>query len=151
MPSHRERDVRVAIHDLLDSTGAFDRVYLGTHPDVDCGPSGLSRTASIEPSGTVLAAQGDDVDGGIKATATVTIILLARDDDPTARDDAVEMLLNTTAAALNGRSLGGVSLPGSTRLRSWAWRKAAAPERRIEATLEFLYLVEGWDRFDLSE
>lgn len=151
MSPHRERDVRVAIYDLLDSTGAFDRVYPGTIPDGDCEPSGLSRTVSIEPSGTVLAAQGDDVHGAITATATVMIVLRARDDDPTARDDAVELLLNTTAAALNGRSLAGVSLPGSTRLRSWTWRKAAPPERRIEATLEYLYLVEGWDGFDLSE
>ena len=108
-------------------------------------------TASIEPSGTVVSGLGDDVAGALKATSSVTIVLLARDDDPTARDDAAELLLNTTASALNGRSLAGVSLPGSTRLCSWAWRKATPPERRIEATLEFQYLLEGWSDFDLSE
>lgn len=151
MSTHRERDVRAVIHELLDSTGMFDRVYSGTAPDIGGEPSGASRTASIEPSETILAGQGDGVDGAVRATTRVSIILLARDDDPTARDDAVEMLLNTTAAALSGRSLGGITLPGSTRLRSWTWRKATPPERRIEATLEFQYLLEGWNGFDLSE
>jgi hypothetical protein len=151
MSTQRERDVRVAIYELLESSGVFDRVYRGTLPGVGGEPTGMTRTASIEPSGTVLAGQGDGIEGVIRATASVAIVLVARDDDPTMRDDAAEMLLNTTAAALNGRSLGGGSLPGSTRIRSWAWRKATPPERRIEATLEFQYLVEPWDGFDLSE
>lgn len=151
MPDHRERDIRGAIMELLDSTGVFDRIYPGTLPDAGGEPSGMLRTASIEPSGTVVSGLGDDVSGALEATCCITIVLLARDDDPTARDDAAELLLNTTAAALNGRSLGGISLPGSTRLRSWAWHRAAPPERRIEATLEFQYLLEGWSDFDLAE
>lgn len=151
MPNHRERDIRGAIMELLDSTGAFDRIYTGSLPDAGCEPSGILRTASIEPSGTVVSGLGDDVAGALKATSSITIVLLARDDDPAVRDDAAESLLNTTASALNGRSLGGISLPGSTRLRSWAWRRATPPERRIEATLEFQYLLEGWSNFDLAE
>ncbi len=151
MPTHRERDIRGAIRDLLDSTGMFDRVYLGLPPDQGGGPSGLLRTASIEPSETVVAGQGDDVSGALTATTTVKILLLARDDDSIARDEAAERLLNATAAALNGRSIGTVTLPGSTRLRSWEWRKATPPERRIEALLEFQYLIEGWSDFDIAE
>lgn len=151
MPTHRERDVRRAIREMLDSTGMFDRVDLGIAADPGGGASGMLRTASIEPKETVVAGLGDDVSGGLAATATVKILLIARDDDHIARDDAAEVLLNTTAAALNGRAIGGITLPGSTRLRSWEWRKAAAPERRIEATLEFRYLLEGWNDFNLSE
>lgn len=151
MPTHRERDVRDAIMELLDSTGVFDRVYPGTLPDAGGEPSGILRTASVEPSKTVVASMGDDIAGVLKATASVTIVLLARDDDPTDRDDAAELLLNTTAAALNGRSLGGISLPSTTRLISWSWRKAIPPERMIEAILEFQYLLEGWNDFDLSD
>mgnify|MGYP001049353879 CR=1 FL=1 len=150
-PTHRERDVRDAIQELLDSTRAFDRIHSGAPPDAGGESSGARRSASIEPNGTVVAGQGDDVGGALKATATVTLVLLARDDDPTVRDAAAETLLNTAAAALNGRSLGGITLPGSTRLRSWTWRKATPPERRIEAILEFQYLLEGWNDFDISE
>lgn len=151
MPTPRERDVRDAIQELLESTRAFDRVCSGVLPDAGGEPSGCRRSASVEPNGTVVAGQGDDVHGALKATATVTLVLLARDDDPAARDAAAETLLNVAAAALNGRSLGGITLPGTTRIRSWSWRKAAPPERRVEATLEFQYLLEGWSDFDVSE
>lgn len=151
MPTHRERDVRGAIMKLLDSTGVFDRVYVGSPPDTGGEPSGVLRTAWIEPKGTVVVGLGDDITGILKAAASVRIVLLARDDDPTTRDDAAELLLNTTAAALNGRSLGNISLPGSTRLNSWLWLEATPPERLIEATLEYQYLLEDWAGFDLSE
>jgi hypothetical protein len=151
MPTPRERDVRGAILDILDSTGAFDAVYAGGLPEDRGERSGDRRAAAIEPGETRLAGLGDDVSGALAATATVTLVVLARDDDPAARDDAAELLLHTAAAALNGRPLAGLALPGSTCVRSWAWRKPVAPERRIEAVLEFRYLVEGWNAFDLSE
>ena len=150
MTTHRERDVRGAILELLETTGEFDRVFAGSLPDLSCDQSGQLRSASIEPRATTLAGQGDGIDGALKATTTVTIVLLARDEDPTTRDDAAERLLHTAAAALNGRSLGGMTLPGATRLLSWSWQKAKPPERRIEAILEYQYLIEGWSAFDLS-
>ncbi|MDG3005501.1 hypothetical protein [Paludisphaera mucosa] len=151
MPTYRERDVRGAIRETLNATGAFDGVYLAGLPENRGERSGDLRAAAIEPAATNVAGQGDDIDGTLAATACITLILLARDDDPATRDDAAELLLNTAAAALNGRSLARLTLPGSTRIRSWTWLRPAAPERRIEATLEFQYLVEGWSAFDLSE
>ncbi|AMV37365.1 hypothetical protein [Planctomyces sp. SH-PL62] len=151
MPTSRERDVRGAIRDILDATGAFDAVYTAGLPEDRGERSGDRLAAAVEPGETRVAGQGDDVSGALAATSHVTLVLLARDDDPAARDDQAERLLHTAAAALNGRSLAGSTLPGSTRIRSWAWRKPIAPERRIEAILEFQYLVEGWNAFDFSE
>jgi len=151
MPTPRERDVRGAIRDILEATGAFDAVYAAGPPEDRGERSGDRRAAAIEPGQTTLAGRGDDESGALEAAAVVTLVLLARDDDPAARDEAAELLLNTAAAALNGRSLAGATLPGSTLVRSWAWRRPVAPERRIEATLEFRYLVEGWNALDVSE
>ena len=151
MPSHRERDVRGAVRDLLDATGGFDGVYPAGLPEDRGERSGDLRAAAIEPLGTRIAAQGDDVAGALTADATLALTLIARDDDPETRDAAAERLLYLAADALNGVSLAGVTLPASTRIQSWTWRKAVAPERRIEAVLEFQYLVEGWSGFDASE
>ena len=151
MPSPRERDVRAAIRDLLDAAGAFDGVYPAGLPEDHGERSGDLRAAAIEPVGTEVDAQGDDVAGALTASATIALTLIARDDDPEARDAAAEHLLYVAADALNGVSLAGATLPASTRIRSWSWRKAVAPERRIEAVLAFQYLVEGWAGFDASE
>jgi len=151
MASHRERDVRNAIHDLLDVSGAFDGVYLSGPPEDRGERSGDRRAAVVEPDSTTATDLWDDVAGGLAMTATASITLIARDDDPQLRDEAAELLLNTAAAVLNGRSLAGATLPGSTRIRSWAWQKPTAPERRIVAKFEFQYLVEGWSGLDLSE
>jgi hypothetical protein len=151
MTSHRERDVRNAIHELLDVSGAFDGVYLAGLPEDRGERGGDRRAAAVEPDATTAADRWDDVDGAIVMTATVTLTFMARDDDPQLRDEAAELLLNTAAAVLNGRSLAGATLPGSTRIRSWNWLKPNAPERRIAAKLEYQYLVEGWSGLDLSE
>ncbi|WP_165068398.1 hypothetical protein [Paludisphaera rhizosphaerae] len=151
MPSPRERDVRGAIRDLLDATGAFDGVYPAGLPEDRGERSGDLRAAAIEPVATTISAQGDDVGGALTAAATLSLTLTARDDDPETRDAAAERLLYAAADALNGVSLADVTLPGSTRIQSWTWKKAVAPERRIEAVLTFQYLVEGWNGFDASE
>jgi hypothetical protein len=151
MTSHRERDVRNAIHELLDVSGAFDGVYLSGLPEDRGERSGDRRAAVVEPDATTASDHWDDTTGAMVMTATAALTFLARDDDPQLRDEAVELLLNTAAAVLNGRSLADATLPGSTRIRSWTWLKPNAPERRIVAKLEFQYLVEGWSGLDLSE
>ncbi len=151
MTSHRERDVRNAIQELLDVTGAFDGVYLSGLPEHRGERAGDRRAAAIEPDATTESDLWDDVTGAMVMTASVVLTFLARDEDPQLRDEAAELLLNTAAAVLNGRSLAGATLPGSTRIRSWSWLKPTAPERRIAARLEFQYLVEGWSGLDLSE
>jgi len=151
MANHRERDVRNAIQELLDVSGAFDGVYVSGLPEERGERAGDRRAAVVEPDGTTGSDLWDDTTGAMTMTATVALTFLARDDDPQVRDEAVELLLNTAAAVLNGRSLADATLPGSTRIRSWTWLKPNAPERRIAAKLEFQYLAEGWSDFGLSE
>ena len=55
-----------------------------------------------------------------------------------------ERLLYVAPGTLGGASLGTTNLPGRTILRSWAWQKPVASERRIVAVLEYQYLVDGW-------
>jgi len=141
-----ERDIRIVIRDLLDATSAFDGVYLSGPPEHRGERGGDLRAAAIEPGETAASSCWDDVSGPLVMTARATIILMARDDDPQTRDEVAEQLLETTIAALDGRSLAGRTLPEWTGIRSWTWRKPTPPERRIEALLEFRYLVE--DRVD---
>jgi hypothetical protein len=152
MTSYRERDVREAIQSLLDVTGKFDGVYLSGSPE-DRGERSSDRYAAVvEPDATSAAAFWDDPDAGAMVmTATVALTVVARHEDPEIRDEAAELLLNTAADVLNGRSLAGLTLPGFTRVRSWTWLKPHAPERRIAAKIEYQYLVEPWSGLDLSE
>jgi len=137
-----ERDIRVAIRDLLDATNAFDGVYLSGPPEGRGERGGDRQAAAVEPDETTAICCWDDVSGPSVRAARATIILMARDDDPQTRDEMAERLLETAIAALDGRSLAGMTLPEWTGIRSWSWRKPTPPERRIEAALEFRYLVE---------
>jgi hypothetical protein len=147
----RERDVRSSIRDVLDSTGAFDGVYLAGLPPDRGERCGDSRSVSIEPVETTGADHWDDTTGDLVMTSRVSLTLLARHDDPQVRDETAEQLLNVAANALNGQALAGLTLPGWTRIRSWTWQKPHAPERRIAAVLEYQYLVAGWTGFDTTE
>ncbi len=137
-----ERDIRSAMRDLLEATSAFDGVYLSGLPEHRGERGGDLRAAAIEPGETEAASRWDDLSGPLVMTARATIILMARDDDPQTRDEAAEELLQTAFDALDGRSLAGRTLPEWTGIRSWSWRKPTPPERRIEAVLEFRYLVD---------
>jgi hypothetical protein len=71
-----------------------------------------------------------------------------RDEDPQIRDEGVELLFNTAADALNGQSLGGLTLPDFTRFTSWRWNAPTAPERSIQTTFQYQYIIEGWSGAD---
>jgi len=147
----RERDIRNLIGDLLDQTGAFDRVYLSGLPEDRGEPSGDSRSVAIEPWETTRADPWDDDGGDPLLTCRVHVVFLARHDDPRIRDEMVELLLNVAADALGGNSFGGAAIPARTQLRSWSWQKSKAPERRISAVLEYQYLGDGWTGFNTAE
>lgn len=144
MTPYRERDIREAIRDLLEETGAFDGVYLGEAPEGHGEPSGHARAVWIEPGETAAAAPWDDAAGDLLMSCRVDLMIAARHGDPWIRDDLAEWLLNVAADALNGRSLGGASLIRSPLIRSWTWHRPKAPERRIAAVLEYQYLIGGW-------
>jgi len=147
----RDRDVRNAIQSALVETGAFDAVWIwGLPEDYGTGVSSLAA-AAIEPSSSEQTNRWDDApEGGLLVTSLVTISFLYRHEDPQLRDEAVELLFDTAADALNGQSLAAFTLPGLTRFVSWRWEKPVAPERRILSIFSYVYIVEGWDSYDVS-
>lgn len=147
----RDRDVRNAIQAALVETGAFDSVWVwGLPEDYGCGASSLAA-AAIEPLSSDQTDRWDDASqGSLLVTSLVTITLLYRHEDPQLRDEAVELLFDTAADALNGLSLAGLTLPNLTRFVSWRWEKPAAPERRISATFSYQYIVDSWTSYDLT-
>jgi hypothetical protein len=147
----RDRDVRNAIQTTLLATGQFDTVWMtGLSEDYGQGADEL-RAVAIDP---VNSSERDDWDsstaGGVLIQSTVTIMILVRHIDPQLRDEAAELLLDTVANTLNGQSLAGLTLPPWTRITNWRWLDATAPERRIQATLQYSYIVEGWENFDTT-
>ena len=105
----------------------------------------------IEPESSTQEDRWDSqTGGGLLVTSRVTITLYARAEDPQIRDEAVELLLDITANALNGESLAGLTLPGLTRVLQWRWEKPAPPERTIPVIFSYQYIVEGWDAYDTT-
>ncbi|MGC8638733.1 MAG: hypothetical protein ACP5XB_02510 [Isosphaeraceae bacterium] len=151
MNTFRERDIRIAIHDLLEQTDAFDGVYLTGLPEARGEPADDAQAVSIEPSKTTSSDVSDDDNGDLLLTCQVDLVFLARHENPWVRDENVERLLNVAADALSGQSLGGATIPAKTRIVAWTWQKPAAPERRITAALQFQYLVAGWTGFNTDE
>ena len=83
--------------------------------------------------------------------ASATVTLLARHEDPQVRDELVELLLSVLENAVNGVSLGGLTLPPFTMVERWAWAPPTPPERRIAATVGYRYLTDGWQALDTTE
>jgi hypothetical protein len=148
---YRERDIRNAIRDALEQTGAFDGVYLTGLPEDRGEASGQTRVAVIEPWETVCSDVWDDTTGDLVMTGRMNLWFLGRNDDPQIRDETTELLLNVAASALNGQVLAGATLISQTRIRSWSWHKARPPERRIMAVFEFQYLVNDWTGLNTTE
>jgi hypothetical protein len=136
----RDRDVRNAIQSALVGTEAFDVVWIWGLPE-DYGAG-----ASSDQTDRWDSAPG----GGLVVTSLVSITLLYRHEDPQLRDEAVELLFDTAANALNGQCLGGFTLPHFTRFVSWRWERPTAPERRISAVFSYQYIVEGWTAYDVT-
>jgi hypothetical protein len=147
----RDRDVRNAIHDALVATGAFDGVWIWGLPEHYGSGSSQLAAAAIEPESS---SQDDRWDGGTETALVVTslviITLLYRHEDPQLRDEAAELLMDTAANALNGRSLAALTLPDLTRFLSWRWQNPTPPERRIAAVFSYQYIVEGWSAYDVT-
>jgi hypothetical protein len=146
----RERDVRNAIKDALVATGVFSDVWLTGLPEgFGQGASELTA-AAIEPLSTQIATGWDAApSGGLDYTAELAVTLLARHPDPQLRDELAEQLLDFLINAVNGQSLADFTIPQQTMITSWRWLPAKAPERRINATVGFAYIVT-WDGFDTS-
>ncbi len=147
----RERDVRNNIRDRLMKTGAVDDVWINGMPeDSGAGASELCA-AAIEPNVTNYTTGWDaQAAGGLCFTALLNVTLLVRQIDQQLRDEKAEQLLDFLCNAVNGKSLGGLTVPGKTMVSSWRWMPPKAPERRIKAVVTFAYLIT-WETFDVTE
>lgn len=148
----RERDIRNAIKAALIATNAFNEVFLTGLPERYGFGADKVAAAVIEPSSTSKQHIWDDAPwGGVTYTCDIVVTLLYRAIDPQLRDEAVERLLDMAVNAIAGQALvPGLTIPAKTEIVTWRWEKAVHPERRITATFQVGYLVEGWDQLDTS-
>lgn len=163
----RERDIRNAIRDALVATDAFDAVWLGAPTE---GTSAFDRLAIIDPVGAGIASSAhhagaiaetgrlgtglgwdDRADSLLDYTGTAKLTLIARDEDPQIRDEMAEQLLAVLCNAVNGQVLvPGFTIPAKTIVAHWTWKDASPPERQIEATVSYGFLVP-WNAWDVSD
>jgi hypothetical protein len=165
----RDRDVRNAIQAALVATGAFDvdnhgaaAVWIWGLPE-DYGTHFNQAAAAIVP----MSSRQEDLwdaapAGGLVVTSRVQIVLLYRSQDPQLRDEGAELLLDTTADALNGQNfasytipatsqpLGNFVFPQTARIIQWDWQPVTVPERRINAIFSYQYIVPNWDGYDTT-
>jgi hypothetical protein len=154
----RDRDVRNAIQSALAATNAFDvspnegaAVWIWGLPE-DWGTAAHNQAAAaIVPMSSRQEDLWDSAPtGGLVITSRVGLILCYRHNDPQLRDEGAELLLDTAANALNGQDLGGQIIPQTARITAWDWQQPTVPERRIQATYSYQYIVEGWDEYDVT-
>jgi hypothetical protein len=147
----KDRDVRNAVQAALMATSAFDGVWIWGLPEDYGTGSSQGAAAAITP----LSSRQEDLwdaaaAGGLVITSRLQITLLYRHPDPQTRDEAAELLLDVAANALNGNGLDGLVLEQTARVTGWDWQPPVAPERRIQATYSYQYIVEGWDGYDIN-
>lgn len=145
--------MRNAIRTALLATNAFDEVWIWGLPEQYGTGASKQAAAAIDPQATAENDLYDD-EGAIEYRCTITITLLYRNEDPQARDEGAELLLNCAQNALNGAALQSLDLPdlisAKTRFNGWAWQPAVAPERRIRAVFMATYLLDGWNSLDTT-
>jgi len=147
----RDRDVRNAIQAAMIATNAFDLGAVWMWAEDQGTPASQSAAAMITPMSSRQEDLWDSAPGGgLLITSLVKIEVAYRGEDAQTRDEGAELLLDTTANALNGQSLGGLILPQTARMQGWNWQETITPERRIQATFSYQYIVEGWDSYDTT-
>jgi hypothetical protein len=147
----RDRDVRNAIQAALIATDAFNGVHVWGLPEDYGSGSSEQAAAWIVPQSSRQEDLWDAAAaGGLVITSRVALLLAYRHDDPQARDEGAELLLDTAANALNGRDFGGLVFPQTARVTGWDWQPPASAERRIQATFSYQYITEGWDNYDTT-
>jgi hypothetical protein len=148
----RERDIRNAVVTALQATNQFNLVTVNGLPEEYGFGVDENSAAVIEPLSTAEEDRWDDAPGGgVIYKCDIVVTLLFRSEDPQARDEGAELLLDYTVNAISGQILvPGLTMPEFTKFTSWRWEKAVHPERRIIATLSVSYLIEGWDNLDTT-
>ncbi len=140
---YRDADVLDAFRAALDATGAFDAV-LDALPEEQGESSEYEALAAITPVPGGARQTQDFVDsGGILNTrrSRYVLTLIVRDEDAGVRNRRLDLLQNIAHNALDGVSVGGMTIPAWTRLDDWGYLKATDPERRVQANGGFAYQV----------
>jgi hypothetical protein len=148
----RERDIRNAVHDLLMATHAFDEVWLPGMQSPRGKAASDIRACAIDPKRTTTLSGFDAAEiGAWIYRCQIGLTVVVRNDDEQLRDETAEQLLNLVRNALDGVSLGGITLLEKTWVGDWTWLNPQPPERKIQATLTCEYLEEGWEVADVTE
>lgn len=148
----RDRDIRAAIRDALAATRCYDGVYLSGLPEDFGQSSGRLLVAVVEPGGARVESPWDAApEEGLVVRGSAALTLIARHEDPEIRDQDAEWLVAIACNALNGQTLAGVTSPQFSMVESWRALPAQAPERRFQATFNYLYFVEGVNNFNTVE
>ena len=145
MATGRDQDVFRAIKAALEATGAFEAVLLHQDPD-------RPRVANDRsPIATVRRTSANEVDlCGFPITreraVDYELTIAVRGMDPEARFEALDLLRDLAADALDGRSLASLTLPSRTTLAgSIDDLKAGPPEHRVTMKGRFAYLIDEDD------
>ena len=152
----RDRDIRNAIQAALIGTDAFNGVHVwGLPEDYGSGSSEQAAVWIVPQSSRQEDLWDAAAAGGLVITTRIGLLLAYRHDDPQARDEGAELLLDTAANALNGNGfpqIDGSNLifPQTARITGWDWQPPASAERRIQAMFSCQYIVEGWDEYDTT-
>ncbi len=148
----RDRDVRNAIKVLLDATEQFDSVSLKGLTTEYGSSAGDLKLAIIQPDTIAQSDRWDATDEiGLHVDSTLTITILARNEDPQTRDEIAENLLFLAINAIQGKSLAGFTEPDFTRFVRARWMKPKVPERQIVCTFVYSYLVDTWSGYEPDE
>jgi hypothetical protein len=138
-------DVLTAIRDAIAATGEFDGVFMSDLPEERGRSGGDHNAAWVSPQTWEESSDFEDP-GQTVLTRKVgwTLTLMVRRQDPEARDRELTRLLSVAQNAVDGQSVGGLTLPAWTRLKSGRYEKARPPERRLISSGTFAYQVDGY-------
>lgn len=143
-----EANIIQAMAATLLGSGFFDDVYTTGLPKLDDQSAEDLRAVAIMPMSGTESDQYDAPTAGYQCEdAQVKFVFVVRAKDEAVRDRTVSLLFNYARNALNGQSIAGLTLPQWTKFTSHKWEDPAPPERKITATFQYRYLVQGWTSF----
>jgi hypothetical protein len=144
-PSVGDWDVLEAVRDAIEATGEFDGVFLPDLPEERGTSSGDGNAAWVSPLNWDESDEFQDPGDLAVLVRKVgwTLTLMVRRGESLARGRELSRLVAVCQNAVSGQSVGGLTIPAWTRLKSGRWEKARPPEQRLVSAGTFAYVVEG--------
>lgn len=141
----REFAVWADVEKILASLERFEFVEIAEPADVT-----NELAADNTPAAIITPVSGDEIDvaddpDDVRCDASIVfnVTLVVRGNEARERFDLLDQLRAATMNAINGRSLGKLTIPAFTRVRRWQYQAAAHPEKRLVLVCEARYFVEG--------